>query len=318
MLDTPVAFIIFNRPELTQRVFDVIAQAKPKKLLIVADGPRFTEEVEKCCQARAIIDKVNWDCEVLTNFAETNMGCKCRVSSGLDWVFSQVEEAIILEDDCLPHPSFFPYCVELLDKYRDCDRIVAVTGCNFQDGRNQTPHSYFFSKFLHVWGWASWRRAWKHYDVEMRQWVNLRDTPWLSQFLPNNNSEQYWTDVFDRVSAGAIDTWDYQWLFSCWVLNGLVIQPSVNLISNIGFGEGATHTQAGSIYSCLPVLPMNMPLVHPSTIERNDAADLYTTQHVFITPDRQEHVPFYLRLFRRVKKKFLSSSERVFMSLRDN
>lgn len=172
-VSTPVAFFIFNRPVLTEIVFEAIAKAKPKKLLVVADGPRFAEEEEKCQKARAaVIDKINWECEVLTNFSDRNQGCKYRVSSGLDWVFSEVEEAIILEDDCLPAPSFFRFCETLLARYRDDERVMTISGDNFQLGNSRTEYSYYFSKYTHIWGWASWRRAWQHYDVDMKSWTD--------------------------------------------------------------------------------------------------------------------------------------------------
>ena len=161
-LQVPVAFIIFNRPDTTSRVFAEIARARPSKLIVVADGPRaeFPGEAELCARARAVIDAVDWKCEVVTDFSDRNLGCRARVSSGLDFVFSQVEEAIILEDDCLPHSSFFPFCESLLQKYRDEDRVMAISGDNFHRGCRYTDFSYFFSRFVHIWGWASWRRAW--------------------------------------------------------------------------------------------------------------------------------------------------------------
>src|SRR5665648_587346 len=164
-LKTPVAFIIFNRPETTRRVFAEIAKARPTKLLVIADGPRAThpDDAEKCAVVRAIIDGVDWDCEVLKNYSDVNLGCKRRVSSGLDWVFDTVEEAIILEDDCLPHPTFFRFCEEMLAKYRDDKRIAMISGDNFQFGKKRTEYSYYFSRYTHIWGWASWRRAWDNY-----------------------------------------------------------------------------------------------------------------------------------------------------------
>src|SRR3989344_7840291 len=169
-LTTPVAFLLFNRPETTARVFAASARAKPPNLLVVADGPRANRpgEAELCAAARAVIEKVDWDCEVVTHFSEVNLGCKCRMSSGVDWVFQTVPEAILLEDDCLPHPSFFRFCEEMLEGYRNDERISMIGGTNFQKGRERSPDSYYFSRYTHIWGWASWRRAWqKIYDVEM-------------------------------------------------------------------------------------------------------------------------------------------------------
>jgi hypothetical protein len=180
-LSTPVAFIIFNRPDTTARVFEAIRRAEPPQLLIVADGPRVDRpsDVERCAAARAVIERVDWDCEVLTNYAEANMGLADRVSSGLDWVFSLCDRAIVLEDDCLPDPSFFRFCDELLDRYRDDERVMAISGDNFQLGRRRTRYSYYLSRYNHCWGWATWRRGWQHYDHRMQLWPLVRDGGWL-------------------------------------------------------------------------------------------------------------------------------------------
>jgi len=272
---TPVAILIFNRPNLTKIVFEAIRKAKPKKLLVVADGPRFTEEIEKCQKARAVIEKVDWDCEVLTNFSETNMGCKRRVSSGLDWVFSQVEEAIILEDDCLPAPSFFNFCQVLLEKYRHDERIMMISGDNFQAGQSRTDYSYYFSKYSHIWGWASWRRAWQHYDVEMKTWSEYKKLGLIRSFCDDSYEEKYWTDIFDGVFKGAVNTWDYQWLYTCWSQNGLSIIPNSNLVSNIGFGSDATHTPNSSNDAQLPTTDI-WEISHPLFVVQSRKADTYT------------------------------------------
>ena len=146
-LTTPVAFIIFNRPDTTRIVFEEIKKAKPEKLLIIADGPRNNKpgEKERCAETRAIVENIDWECEVLRNYSDKNMGCKNRVASGLNWVFENVEEAIILEDDCLPDQSFFRYCQELLEKYRDDKRIMLIAGDNMLFENNKQKYSYYFS-----------------------------------------------------------------------------------------------------------------------------------------------------------------------------
>jgi hypothetical protein len=281
-METPVAFLIFNRPELTRRVFTEIARAKPKRLLVIADGPRSASEAEKCQAARAVIDEVDWKCEVITNYSETNLGCKHRISSGLNWVFEQCEQAIILEDDCLPHPTFFHYCEELLDKYRDNRHIMMIGGSNFQSGRKQWPDSYYFSVYTQIWGWASWRRAWRCYDLDMGSWPSLRDTSWLLNILGNKDASRHWKAVLEKNYQGLIDSWDVQWMFSCWLENGLTALPNKNLISNIGFGEDATHTKT-DIYAVagLPVDAMVFPLEHPRIIEPDKEADRFTFNNLF-------------------------------------
>ncbi|MCL1470568.1 glycosyltransferase family 2 protein [Argonema antarcticum] len=280
-ISTPIAFFIFNRPALTEIVFEAIAKAKPKKLLIVADGPRFPEEDEKCQKARAaVIDKIDWECEVLTNFSEKNRGCKYRVSSGLDWVFSEVEEAIILEDDCLPDPSFFGFCETMLNRYRNDERVMMISGDNFQLGNSRTEYSYYFSKYTHIWGWASWRRAWQHYDVEMKSWPEYKKLDFIYSVCEDPVEQKYWTDIFDLVFDGGIDTWDYQWLYTCWCQNGLTIIPNCNLISNIGFGNDGTHTCYDSPWAQLPINDIS-EIKHPPFIFRHREADSYTFEYLF-------------------------------------
>lgn len=274
MFNTPVAFLIFNRPELTGTVFREIARAKPKKLLLVADGPRTPEEAERCERARSVIEDIDWDCEVLSNFSEENLGCKRRISSGLDWVFSEVEEAIILEDDCLPAPSFFHFCEEMLERYRYDERIMHISGDNFQGGQSRTHYSYYFSRYVHVWGWASWRRAWKHYDVDMKTWPELKEM--ICSLMADPFEKAYWLDVLGRVHAGSIDTWDYQWLYACWSQSGLSIIPNANLISNIGFSSDATHTHEENHHAArLPVSDI-WEIIHPQFVVKQRQADDYT------------------------------------------
>jgi hypothetical protein len=301
-METPVAFLIFNRPELTRRVFSEIARAKPRRLLVVADGPRSASETEKCRAARAVIEEVDWKCEVITNYSEVNLGCKNRVSSGLNWIFEQCEQAVILEDDCLPQPTFFRYCEELLDKYRDNQRIMMIGGSNFQFNRKRWSGSYYFSGYTQIWGWASWRRAWQHYDLNMSRWPSLRDTSWLLDILESRDASRHWKAVLEKNYQGLIDSWDVQWMFSCWLENGLTVLPSKNLISNIGFGEDATHTKT-DIYDVaeLPVDELTFPLIHPQIIERDEEADQFTFDNLFA---REVDRP---KLYRKLGRKLLGT-----------
>jgi hypothetical protein len=218
---------------------------------------------------------------LLTNFADENLGCKRRVSSGLDWVFEQVEEAIILEDDCLPDQTFFPFCTELLERFRDEPRVSMICGNNFQQGKRRSPDSYFFGLQVTVWGWASWRSAWRNYDVEMRRWPELKDTLWLTDLLQNPVAVKYWRDTFDRTFQGEFDTWDYQWFFSWWSQNALALIPDRNLITNIGFGSAATRTrdELPSLAN-LPAQPIDFPLRHPAGVSLNREADNYSFKQI--------------------------------------
>ncbi len=296
-LKTPVAFLVFNRPDTTQRVFEEIRRARPQKLLVVADGPRTGRpgEADSCKAVRSIIDTVDWPCEVLKNYSDVNLGCKMRVSSGLKWVFDTVEEAIVLEDDCLPHPTFFRFCEELLNRYRDDERIMMISGDNFQFGRKRTPYSYYFSRYTHIWGWASWKRAWRHYDVNMALWPLVREGEWLSDVLDDQRSTRNWTKMFEKVFRGDINTWDYQWTFTCWFQSGFAILPNVNLVSNIGFHASATHTTSDSPYGSMNTEPMSFPLDHPPFIIRDAVADLRT--------ENSHHNPRLLhRVVRRIRR----------------
>ena len=283
---TPIAFIIFNRPDTTKRVFAEIAKVRPKSLYVISDGPRTDKlgEKELVDESRAIIDQIDWDCEVFTNYSEINLGCKKRVSSGVDWVFEHVDKAIILEDDCLPEPSFFVFCQEMLERYRDDTSVAMITGDNFQNGIKRGEADYYFTKYAHIWGWATWRRAWEKYDVSLTKWPELKEDRIFWKDLSLNSSERvYWQRIFQQVYDGKIDTWDYQWTFACWVNRMASVIPNRNLISNIGFGVNATHTIGASEYANMTTSPMKFPLKHPALVQVDTQADQYTARGMFKT-----------------------------------
>ena len=280
----PVVLLFFNRPHSTKIVFDHIRKIKPAQLFLVADGPRknHPEDTQKCKQAREISESIDWDCQVFKNFSDQNLGCKYRISSGVDWVFDHVDRAIILEDDCLPHPSFFRFCQELLDHYQWDERIMAISGDNFQFGRRRTQNSYYFSRYPHCWGWATWKRAWQHYDADMSLWPQAKSNRWLEDILQDAAAVKYWHHKFEQTYTKKIDTWDYAWTLACWLQSGLCILPSTNLISNIGFDAGGTHhTHSCSPFSNMPTVEMPFPLSHPSVVLRNAQADRFTQAHQF-------------------------------------
>ena len=306
-LETPVAFLIFNRPEATARVFAEIARARPPKLLVVADGPRPDRpgEAEKCTAARAIIKQVDWPCEVLTNYAKTNLGCGRRVSSGLDWVFDTVDEAIILEDDCLPHPDFFRFCAELLNRYRENERVMMITGSN-PLLRLDIPESYLFSRYFQVWGWASWRRAWQKYDFELTDWPQLKAQKQIRSFYPQPYMVRHVTKMFDLVYHGRIGTWDIQWFYCCLFNNGLCVVPRVNLISNIGFV--GTHTTGGMDDAfLLPTFAVEVEnLRHPDRV----LPDLLYDQGLF---EKRIKTP----IWKRMKVRIMALSRRLLTMIRE-
>ena len=198
---SPILFLVFNRPDVTQRVFDAIRQARPPKLYIAADGPRKNKvgEVERCALVQEIVSQVDWPCEVSKLIRQENLGCKIAISSAIDWFFSKEPEGIILEDDCLPHPDFFPYCDELLERYRNNERVGMISGDNFQNGIKRGDGDYYFSQFCHIWGWASWARAWKKYDANLAQWPKLKARNWLGSLGFSGAETTYWQKKLDRV-----------------------------------------------------------------------------------------------------------------------
>jgi hypothetical protein len=283
-LDIPVAFIVFNRPDTTARVLDAIRQQRPQRLLVVADGPRpgRSSEAERCKAVRRLIDDgVDWPCDVERCWSDANLGCRRRLSTGLSWVFSRTDRAIILEDDCLPHPTFFPYCIELLDRYADDQRISTIGGCSFLDERTPTEASYRFTRYPHIWGWASWARAWRSYDVDVAAWPGLRSNGWLDGECTSGTEADFWRAAFDGVRSGRIDTWDFQWVFASWAQRMASIAPAVNLVSNIGFGAGATHTASDSPLAALPTQALELPLRHPPTMHIDHRSDRCVAQQQF-------------------------------------
>lgn len=287
-LTVPVALFIFKRPEITELVFNMIRSVRPSRLLVVADGPRPDQPGEKelCEATRRVVDKVDWKCEVSTQFSPVNLGLNHRLTSGLDWVFSQVEEAIILEDDCLPHPSFFRFCQELLTKYRHDQRIMMVSGNNFQEGPARTESSYYFSRIFHIWGWATWRRAWKHYDDSLKLWPEFGSKGWLNSITADPNAQRFFHKMFqDHLEGRHILSWDYRWNLSCWLQNGISIMPNVNLVSNVGFGHAATYAHnSDSTVSNIPVKEMAFPLIHPDFVLPDPVADQQTMEKQFYLP----------------------------------
>lgn len=236
MFNTPILFIVFNRPEETQRVFEAIRVRKPKHLFIAADGPRINnhEDIQLCEETRKIVSNIDWECDIKTLYRNNNIGCGLGVSTAISWFFSQVDEGIILEDDCLPNESFFKFCSEMLKIYREDRNIMMVCGTSYQ--QNSLNHdTYYFSKYIHIWGWATWKRAWNNYSYHIEQSNVIEKT------FKSKREQLFWKNQFSLLQNG-LDTWDYQWMHCIWKNNGLSIIPWKNLIANIGFGLNATHT----------------------------------------------------------------------------
>lgn len=279
-MKSSVALCIFRRPATTERVFAQIAKAKPPKLFVIADGPRHGKpgEEEQCAAARAIIDRVDWDCRVFKNYSDANLGCRKRVSTGLDRVFETVDRAIILEDDIVPHPTFFRFCDELLEKYANDNRIGSVAGTNRLGGVRRTRCSYFFTRLAPIWGWATWSRAWKQYDDAMELWPTVRDGEFFRSFWWNGYGFHHLQDLMERAYQEEEDSWAYRWIFSCRQNNMLSIMPVVNLTTNIGFGPDATHCLEESPLANVQTEAMEFPLVHNPLIMPDVIAETLTVE----------------------------------------
>lgn len=285
-MNIPIVLLIFNRSHTTRKVFETIRRAKPTHLLVVADGPRPGKpgEEEQCLAARNATQDVDWDCKLLTNFSESNLGCAKRVSTGLDWVFSLTDRAIILEDDCIVDNSYFAFAEELLEYYSNCPEVMSVCAKNVQFNRMQTEYSYYFSLYQHCWGWATWRRAWQHFDFDMELWPKAKEKNLLAGILEDSRAVKYWDNIFQETYEGKIDSWAYRWMFACWMQNGLSILPAQNMVSNIGFGADATHTKTtkqSSHYAAMTTHEATFPLRYPPKIVRNHKADRFEQNTLF-------------------------------------
>ncbi len=292
MFDTPVLFLIFNREDTTRRVFEAIRQARPTRLYVAADGPRPERvgEAEKVQKTRAVIDSVDWPCEVKTLFREQNLGCQTAVSQAITWFFEHEERGIILEDDCLPDPSFFPYCAELLERYKDDERIGHISGNCFLPSLIPVGPSYDFSAISHIWGWATWRRVWKNYDVTFPYWTKHRHDKRLSSRLFLNLRERiYFSTFLSDVLAKkhGLNAWSTPYVFLLRLQNQLSVYPAVNLVTNIGLDTpDATHTKGKSHKLFYPSFAIEFPLKHPDNVLRNRKLDSITIRKSFFSYKR--------------------------------
>ena len=274
--NTPVLLLIFNRPALTERLLEVLQKAAPSKLYIAADGPRNDAETELCNATRSLFDNLNWPCEKKQLFRTHNLGCKQAVSEAITWFFEAEECGIILEDDCLPSLSFFGFCSQLLERYKDDERIGHIAGVNFQKGIHRGDGDYYFSRLTHVWGWAGWRRVWKEYDADISSFPLFES----EQHVNNSGSHAPFAEHWIKYAFGAvyhhqINTWDYQYAYLNLISNRLCIIPNKNLVSNIGVGESGTHTKDAHPFQNQPLEEMNT-LTHPRFFMADTNADIHS------------------------------------------
>ena len=258
-MTTAVLFIIFNRPETTTEVFQAIRASQPKRLYIAADGPRENRpnDISRCEQARAIVSDIDWPCEVKRLYRDKNLGCKIGVSSAIDWFFENEEEGIILEDDVVPHQDFFTYCQFILEKYRFDERVMMATGTNYLGNQNR-QEGYFFSQHYTIWGWATWRRAWALYDVEMNLWESQIVKDNIRYRFNNSYIASHFAKTFDSLKTSYIDTWDIQWVFTCLYNSGLCVTPRFNLITNIGVDGVHSNSKTDSHFLATNKLGLNL------------------------------------------------------------
>lgn len=281
-LRVPVVHIVFNRPDHARRSLEAIRRQRPSDLFVIADGPRpdHPDDERRCSQVRELYEHIDWECRVRTDFAATNLGLKRRIVSGLDRVFADVDRAIVLEDDCVAHDDFFEFCREMLDRYEDDDRVACVTGSNFQHGQWRGDASYYFSKFNHCWGWATWARAWAANDSSLARWDQWRRTAAWVESCPDPLERRHWESVMGDVAAGRINSWAYPWMASVWQLGGLTATPNVNLVGNVGFGEDATNTHTALPGPPRAVEPLGT-LIHPDAVEQDQVADRFVFDHTY-------------------------------------
>jgi hypothetical protein len=264
--------IAFNRPKKTQRIFEAVRAAAPRRLYVAADGPRrdVASDSDRCMRTRMVLENVDWPCDVQRLYQPSNLGCKRGVGTAIDWFLANEESGIILEDDCLPSPDFFPFCAELLERYRDTPEVMMIGGHNLL-GVSESSASYLFSRTAPIWGWATWRRAWAQYDPAMTRWAEPEARAVVRSRMPAIEY-RITGQRFDSVYEGSLDTWDYGWAFAVLVDGGVSAVPTRNLVSNIGFDTEATHTRRPSLHEgAVATHRLEFPLRHPhSTAPDND------------------------------------------------
>lgn len=264
---TPIVILAFNRPDMVRRLLERIRLWEPQSLWIVVDGPRNEPERARVDAVKALVEQIDWCSNVQKNYAERNMGCRGRVSSGLDWFFEHNERGIILEDDCVPLDTFFPFCEEMLARYENEKRVAAIEGCHRLNKNPDVEESYFFSTYFTFHGWATWRRAWNEYSnniSDAEDVINRKFAGWRPRV--------YWKHIFELVQEGRRDSWGYRWMLSNWRKNALAIYSKTSLVQNIGYGKDSTHTR-GMSYKLMPTEEMEFPLIHPAEVQANSELD---------------------------------------------
>lgn len=286
--DTPILFLVFNRPDTTRKVFERIKEIKPTRLFIAADGPRsnIIGENEKCEQVKKLIlEGVVWPCEIKTLFRDNNLGCGRAVSAGITWFFEHVEEGIIFEDDTVPDKSFFSFCEAMLNKYRFENKVKIISGINCQDGIRRGDASYYFTRLCHIWGWATWKRTWNEYDFDLSTSTRKEVTDAAFGYFGDRRIAEEWGYIYDHLKSKRYDTWDYQLALSIWKNDGINIVPQKNLVTNIGYGQDATHTHLVDPFANIALESLT-DIKYASEIKVHAGADQYSLNKIFPVPKR--------------------------------
>jgi GR25 family glycosyltransferase involved in LPS biosynthesis len=302
--DVPILFVVFNRLDTTQRVFGKIREIKPKRLFVVADGPRddYPGEKERCAAVREyILKNIDWECDLQIRFRDKNWGVRRSPSDGISWFFSKNERGIILEDDCLPNNSFFVFVREMLDRFAGDERVMHISGNFFQKDAVDGA-SYYFSQIPHIWGWATWRRAWEKYDIDMRTYPDFLKRKGFRGIFKSDYCRTEWKCLLDQAYTPRFNSWDFQWTYALFDRHGMAVTPNKNLVENLGFRDDATHSSDGeNPLGSLVAENMSFPLVHPASIVANKEADEYESRHFFYFT-RAKYILCKVGLFRGVQK----------------
>lgn len=285
LFNVPILFLVFRRPDITMRVFNEIKNIRPKELFVGCDGPRDTvpEETKKVENVRKIFkNEVDWPCEAKIFFRKKNVGSRVAETEAIDWFFNNVNEGIILEDDCLPHQSFFYFCEELLEYYRNNERIMMISGNNFHFGRKYGRYSYFFSRHVLTWGWATWKRAWRYNDMNLRNFPDFKAEQKMKDIYGNYFWKRNYLTNLNKVYNNKLDAWDFPWSYTTFCQNGLVCIPNVNLVSNIGFGvDAVNHTGKPAKIQNIPLEEISFPLSHPQFLIPSKHADDFLLRNAY-------------------------------------
>ncbi len=274
-MNTPILLIIFNRPDKVRRLIESLSIVRPKRIYISADGPRpgVKEDIEKCQASREAAQRIDWPCEVYTNFKDENLGVDKGMEEAMTWFYSNVEEGIVCEDDCVPNPDFFRFCTTLLDRYRHNEKVMLISGTNFQDGVKHGNGSYYFSHYP-TWGYAMWKRTWNKFDTNLDGLEFFIKNKKIDTILRDQRQKKYWVGFFKKIRDKKYNFTDTRLLFSIWNNNGLIVIPNSNLVKNIGFDNEATHSTFGGKERSLESSNIG-DIIFNDEIVANEEADNY-------------------------------------------